>query len=227
MAIRRMRDISPEDRPREKIERKGVACLSDQELIAAIIGKGTAGRDVMDISREVSGMLSRKNPPTYEKLLNVEGIGQTKACILMACFEVARRYGTPEEEPAVRITAPEDVLAIPEVRDLKTKKQEHFLVLTLNGASEVIRCHIVTKGVLNFSVVHPREIYRAAIKDNAASIICVHNHPSGNLEPSSADIKITNQLKQAGDILEIKLLDHVIITRSGIASMRSLGYASF
>lgn len=224
MAIRRMRDISPEDRPREKIERKGVACLSDQELIAAIIGKGTAGRDVMDISREVSGMLSRKNPPTYEKLLNVEGIGQTKACILMACFEVARRYGTPEEEPAVRITAPEDVLAIPEVRDLKTKKQEHFLVLTLNGASEMIRALTITMGLLNHSLVHPREVFAEAIADRAASIICIHNHPSGNLDPSQQDIAITRQLVSAGEILGIQVLDHLIISKQGISSLRQAGY---
>ncbi len=224
MAIRRMRDISPQDRPREKIEKKGVACLSDQELIAAILGKGTAGRDVMDISREVAGMLSRKNPPTYDQLLKVEGVGQTKACILMACFEVARRYGTPEEEPAIRITSPEEIMAIPEVRDLKTKKQEHFLVITLNGASEMIRAMTITMGLLNHSLVHPREVFAEAITDRAASIICVHNHPSGNLEPSQQDIGITRQLVSAGEILGIQVLDHLIISKQGICSLRQAGY---
>ena len=164
-------------------------------------------------------------PSVWEAVSLCNGVSQmTNSLPMMVYDEMRTKYSIPKN-PSIRV--PEDLLQVKKIASMAAKEDEYFTVLTLNAASEVIRCHIVTKGVLNFSVVHPREIYRVAIKDNAAAIICVHNHPSGNLEPSSADIKITNQLKQAGDILEIKLLDHVIITRSGIASMRELGYASF
>lgn len=219
-----MRDISPQDRPREKIEKKGAACLTDQELIAAILGKGTPGRDVMDISREVAGILNRDQPPSYDQLLSIEGIGQSKACILLACFEVARRYGTPEEDPVIRISCPEDILNLAEVRELKTKRQEHFLAVTLNGASEVIRSRTITMGLLNHSLVHPREVFADAIADRAASIICTHNHPSGSLEPSEQDIQVTRQLVSAGEILGIQVLDHVIVSKNGIISLRQAGY---
>ena len=224
MAPRRMRDISPLDRPREKIEKRGAASLSDQDLIAAILGKGTPGRDVMEISDEVARMLKKDKPPTYDQLIGIEGIGQSKACILLACFEVARRYGTPEEEPVVRITSPNDVMEIPDVRELKKKKQEHFLVITLNGASEVIRSRTITMGLLNHSLVHPREVFADAIVDRAAAIVCAHNHPSGNLEPSSQDIQMTRQLVSAGEILGIRLVDHVIVSKNGIISLREAGY---
>lgn len=224
MAAKRMRDIDQRDRPREKIETRGVESLSDDELIAAILGKGIPNRDVMEISREVAGMLSRERLPTYDKLIGVEGIGQSKACILLACFEIARRYGTVEEQTALRISNPGDILDIAEVRDLKTKKQEHFLTISLNGASEVIRSRIITMGLLNHSLVHPREVFADAITDRAASIICVHNHPSGNLEPSSQDIQITRQLVSAGEILGIRVLDHIIVSRNGFLSLREAGY---
>lgn len=224
MTVKKMRDIDRLDRPREKIEKRGAGCLADHELIAAILGKGTPNRDVLEISREVARMLKRDDRPGYDELIGIEGIGQSKACILLACFEIARRYGTPEEEPVRRITSPADILDIPDVRDLKTKKQEHFLTVTLNGASEVIRSRIITMGLLNHSLVHPREVFADAITDRAAAIICVHNHPSGNLEPSNQDIEISRQLTSAGEILGIKVLDHLIISKNGIVSLRESGY---
>lgn len=224
MAVRRMRDIEIHDRPREKIVLKGAASLEDYELVSAILGKGIPNRDVLEISKEIAGMLIRGNLPGYEKLVQVEGVGQSKACILLACFEIARRYGTPEEEPVLRITRPEDILTIPEVAALKNKKQEHFQVTTLNGASEVIQSRTITMGLLNHSLVHPREVFCDAISDRAASIICSHNHPSGNLEPSNQDVQITRQLAQAGEILGIALLDHIIITKTGITSLKEGGY---
>ncbi len=224
MAAKRMRDINRLDRPREKIENRGAGSLADHELIAAILGKGTPNRDVLEISQEVAGMLKRNDLPKYDELTGIEGIGQSKACILLACFEIARRYGTPEEEPARRINSPVDILNIPDVRELKTKKQEYFLTVTLNGASEVIKSRIITMGLLNHSLIHPREVFADAIADRAATIICVHNHPSGNLEPSSQDIQITRQLANAGEILGIKVLDHIIISKNGILSLRESGY---
>ena len=219
-----MRDISPPDRPREKIEERGAIALTDQELIAAILGNGIPGRDIMDISREVASLLSRESRPTGEQLMAINGIGQSKACILLACFEIGRRYAKPEEEPVIRITAPADLLAVPEAAALRTRLQEHFLVITLNGASEVIHARTVTKGLVNNSLVHPREVFADAIADRAAAVICAHNHPSGNLEPSSQDIQVTRQLAEAGEILGIPVIDHVIISKKGIVSLRESGY---
>lgn len=221
--MRRMRDIEVHDRPREKMVQKGAASLEDHELISAILGKGTPNRDILSISKEVADLLKKEDFPEYEQLIRVEGIGQSKACVLLACFEIARRYGKPSEEPLIKITRPQDILLLPEIADIRTKKQEHFLVITLNGASEVIQPRIITMGLLNHSLVHPREVYCDAITDRAASIICVHNHPSGNLEPSTQDIRITAQLVQAGTILGIPLLDHIIISKTGITSLKEGG----
>ena len=124
----------------------------------------------------------------------------------------------------VSITSPEDILTYKQVAAMSIKPQEHFSILTLDGASKVIKYHNITKGLLNHSLIHPREVYRTAIKDNAHSIIALHNHPSGSLEPSQADITITKQLAEAGKIIGIELLDHIIISRDGVQGMRQLGY---
>jgi DNA repair protein RadC len=219
-----MRDIEVHDRPREKIVLKGAASLEDHELISAILGKGISNRDIIAISRDVAALLKRENLPGYKNLIDIEGIGQSKACILLACFEIARRYGKPVEKLALKITSPADILEIPEITEIRYKKQEHFLVVTLNGASEVIQPRTITMGLLNHSLVHPREVYCDAITDRAASIICVHNHPSGNLEASTQDLQITTQLAQAGKILGIPLLDHIIVSKTGITSLKEKGY---
>lgn len=224
MAVRRMRDIDICDRPREKIAQKGAAVLTDAELIATILGKGSPGRDIVEISREVAALLKGKNLPSYEHLLSIQGIGPSKASILLACFEFSRRYGVAAETPPRRISCPEDIFEIPEVKELVHKKQECFVAITLNGAAEVIQARTITMGLLNHSLVHPREVFAEAISDRAASIICAHNHPSGNLQPSSQDIQITRQLAGAGEIIGITLLDHVIVSKNGIVSLRESGH---
>ncbi len=224
MPHKRISDIDPLDRPREKIETKGVGSLTDTELIAAIIGKGTKNNDVLAISRQVARLLKKETLPSYDMLVAIEGIGPSKASVLMACFELARRYGGQVEPERIRITEPDHIMQIPEVAGLTSKSQEHFLVTTLNGASEVITTRTVTMGLLNHSLVHPREVFADAITDRAAAIICIHNHPSGNSDPSVDDITVTRQIAQAGTILGINLLDHLIITKKKVTSLRSLGY---
>ncbi|ABD42434.1 DNA replication and repair protein RadC [Methanospirillum hungatei JF-1] len=224
MPAKRITDIDPLDRPREKIEKKGASALKDSELIAAILGKGTKNNDILTISSQVADLLKKDNLPSYDTLLRINGIGPTKAAVLMACFELANRYGTPAEKERIRITEPDHILKISEVTDLSGKSQEHFLVTTLNGASEVICTRTITMGLLNHSLVHPREVFADAITDRAAAIICIHNHPSGNPEPSSEDITVTRQLSEAGKILGISLLDHLIYTKGKVTSLRSLGY---
>jgi DNA repair protein RadC len=218
--MKKMRDLPPLDRPREKIARRGAAALSDTELIEAIIGRGTKEKDVRVVAKEIDGILrERRQGIRYEDLRGIEGIGPTKASQIMACFEMGRRYygnGT-----GGRVTSPEDIL--PLISHLRNKRQEHFCCITLDGAGTVLGNRIITIGLLNHSLVHPREVFADAITDRAASIICVHNHPSGSLEPSPQDIAITSQLREAGALVGIQLIDHVIVTKSGHLSMRERG----
>jgi len=219
--MRRMKDVPIEDRPREKISRKGVAALSDTELIEVILGRGTKGRDVRAIARDISERIrAGSTPPTFGELKGIQGIGPTKASQITACFEIGRRYyGTNPD--TCRILTPADIL--PLVEDLRGQRQEHFICITLNGAGEVLAKRTITIGLLNHSLVHPREVYADAITDRAASVICVHNHPSGSLDPSPQDIAITGQLRDAGATLGIQLLDHIIVTRSGFTSLKEKG----
>ncbi|MDT8357561.1 MAG: DNA repair protein RadC [Methanomicrobiaceae archaeon] len=214
-----LKDIPKADRPREKLQKSGPEKLSDKELIAAIIGRGVPGRDVYAISREISRCLQQKGVHlSCEDLLSVEGVGPTKACQIVAAFELARRFLVRD---VVKITSPEDIL--PLVSDLNGKKQEHFLCLTLNGAGELIAKRTVTVGLLNHSPVHPREVYADAITDRAASVIFVHNHPSGDPSPSSQDVEITRQLQEAGAILGIRVLDHIVVGKRGWVSLKQRG----
>jgi DNA repair protein RadC len=216
-----MKEISPPDRPREKIASRGAAALSDVELIALILGKGTKQRDVFAIATDIAQKIS-ESPEyrEYSSLCTIDGLGPAKAAQIAACFELARRHLLHEPEK-FRITSPQDVL--PLVAPLATRKQEHFSCITLNGAGEVIENRIITVGLLNHSLVHPREVFADAITDRAASVILVHNHPSGTMEPSTQDIAITRQLAEAGQILGLRVLDHLIITRKGFVSMRERG----
>ena len=223
---KQMRDIEESNRPREKIMRLGVSALSDKELIAAIIGRGIVGHGVMAISAEIVQLLQDDNL-TFRELTLIKGVGQSKAALLLACFEISRRYGKKEDRPPIRISSPENILELREISSLRYERQEHFVVITLNGANEVITPHIISKGTVNQSLVHPREVFSEAIIERAASIICVHNHPSGNLTPSSEDEAITRQLIQAGTILSIPLLDHIIVSKNGLQSLRELGNVSF
>ena len=219
--MKKMKDLPRIDRPREKISQKGVEALLDQELIEAIIGRGTRNKDVRALAREIASLVAEKPQHIrYNDLLEIEGIGPTKAAQIMACFEIGRRYF--RQPGAIRtIQKPEDVMQF--VVGLRDRRQEHFVTITLNGTGEVIATRTVTIGILNHSLVHPREVFADAITDRAASIICVHNHPSGSLDPSPQDIAITRQLQEAGTVVGIQLIDHIIVTKTGFCSMKERG----
>ncbi|MGC9434741.1 MAG: RadC family protein [Methanomicrobiales archaeon] len=213
------RTIPPIDRPREKIARLGAQALSDTELIAAIIGGGTKGRDVLQIATDV--LRSNGGNPsalTYDDLQAISGMGDARSCQLLAAFELGRRHlvGTRQT-----VTSPEDVLPI--LEGIRTKKQEYFMCITLNGAGEIIEPRVITVGLVNFSPVHPREVFADAIAERATSVVLAHNHPSGNPEPSSQDLEITRQLVEAGDLLGIRVLDHLIVTRQSHLSLKARG----
>ena len=221
--MKMMKDVPERDRPREKIVRKGVSSLTDQELIESILGRGTKGSDVRVIAKEICGLL-KDNQDTirYEDLITIIGIGPSKAAQITACFELGRRYCAPAGG-SIKVTKPQDILPLPLIAEMRDKRQEHFICITLNGAGEVLDSRTITVGLLNHSLVHPREVFADAISDRAASVICVHNHPSGSLEPSPQDIAITTQLREAGLLLGIQLIDHIIVTKTGYLSMKERG----
>ncbi|KLK88725.1 hypothetical protein SZ63_07005 [Methanoculleus sediminis] len=220
---KRMRDTPNRDRPRERLAARGPEVLTDAELLALLLGRGTKGRDVWQVVGDVERCLKRtEGCPSYDELLGIDGVGSAKACEIMACFELGRRYFGDDGVSGHRIASPVDVL--PFVAEWRDRKQEYFICITLNGAGEKIARRIVTVGILNQSLVHPREVFSEAITDRAASVILIHNHPSGTLEPSAQDLAITRQLVEAGSILGIRVLDHIIVTKSGYASLKELGH---
>ena len=217
--MKRIKDLPEFSRPREKLKERGAKALSDAELIAAILGSGGKGLDVMSLSSRVAKAISgKKGDLSLEELMKIEGIGLAKASQILAGFELARRHIVVE---TVKITEAKDVL--PLIDRITNKQQEYFICISLNGANEVIENRTVTVGLLDRSQVHPREVFADVITDRAASVIFAHNHPSGALEPSNSDLKIQEQLTEAGRILGIKVLDHIIISKKGYYSFQENG----
>ncbi|MCA9340900.1 DNA repair protein RadC [Candidatus Saccharibacteria bacterium] len=211
----KMSDRRKDLRPREKLQARGAEALSDYELLMAIIGSGNAQADVTKIARDVLKILKRDRSLTVESLSCVIGLGPAKIAELVASYELASRYLLDPEQPI--IDSPE--VAAAQLADIRTKQQEYFVCLTLDGANRLIAKRIITIGTLTSSLVHPREVFADAITDRAASIIVAHNHPSGNLQASDADRAVTERLQEAGELLGIKLLDHMIVT---VKSYRSI-----
>ena len=211
-----MSDRRKDLRPREKLQARGAEALSDYELLMAIIGSGTQYADVTKLAREVQKLLKEKGSElAYEDLLSVKSLGPAKATNIMAGFELWRRQFEVSERPI--IDSPEK--AVEQLSDIRDKKQEYFVCLTLDGANRLIAKRIITIGTLTSSLVHPREVFAEAISDRAASIIVAHNHPSGTLTASSADSEVTQRLEEAGVVLGIKLVDHLIVSSSGHLSI--------
>lgn len=207
------------DRPREKLLRKGAAALSDQELLAVLLGKGSAGMDVLTLAGKMARLIDQKGLQVKaEDLTQFEGVGDAKATLILAAIEFARRRIKPE---GVKIETPADLL--PHVRHYADRKQEHFLCASINGANEILNIRVVSIGLIDRSPVHPREVFADALGDRAAAVIVAHNHPSGGVQPSASDLKITAQLKAAGDILGITLLDHIIFDRNNYFSFLEEG----
>jgi DNA repair protein RadC len=207
------------DRPREKLLAKGPGALTDQELLAVLLGKGTPQMDVMTLAGKVARAMDEKGLSVrVDDLTQFGGIGHAKAAIILAAIEFARRRIKPE---GMKISTPADVL--PLIRHFSDRKQEHFLSITINGANEVLNVRVVSIGLVDRSPVHPREVFADVLADRASGIIVAHNHPAGSLEPFLADADSTHQLKQAGKILGIQLLDHIIFNRSSYYSFLESG----
>jgi DNA repair protein RadC len=217
--MKTIKDVPAHSRPREKLREKGASALADEELVAAILGMGTAGVDVRTISKQVAGLIrEHKEALTLDQLLEVPGMGLAKASQILSAFELARRHLLKD---TVRISCAKDVVSL--VTDIAGKQQEHFVCISLNGANEVIEKRVVTIGLLDKSPVHPREVFADVISDRAAAVIFAHNHPSGDVQPSDADRQLQEQLTEAGKILGIRVLDHVIVARKGYFSFQEAG----
>lgn len=220
-----IKDWPADERPREKLLRQGPAALADAELLAIMIRTGSGRNSALDLAKGILhegkslyGIASR----SASELMRTKGIGKAKAVELLAAFEIGRRVEARKHDEKLIVRSPEDVarFMIPRMRHLNS---EEFYVLVLdaqNGLKEEVR---LTTGTLNASLVHPREVFKAAIDHRAASVIVVHNHPSGNLEPSHEDIEITRQLQEAGKIIGIPLHDHLIVATSGFTSLAERG----
>jgi len=218
----------PEDeRPREKLEKHGAASLSEAELLAILINSGSGQRTALDLARlllhehKTLRRLSELSVADFKRK-TFKGIGRVKAIVLVAACELARRIQSSGAQNSDPIRSPEDIAKIfgPRLRD---KKQEEFIVVILNSANRIIRERTITKGLLNSSLTHPREVFREAILENGASVILIHNYPSGNPEPSREDIQITKQLVEAGTIIGIPVHDHIIIAGASYTSMMERG----
>jgi len=219
MIMKTIKNLPMHQRPREKLREKGAAALTDEELVAAILGMGIAGVDVRTMARQVAGLIrEHKTDLALEHLRAVPGMGLAKAAQILSAFELARRHLIRE---SVRITVASDIL--PLVSDIAGKQQEYFICFSLNGANEIIERRIVTIGLLDQSPVHPREVFADVIADRAAAVIFAHNHPSGDLQPSEADRRTHEQLTEAARILGIRVLDHVIVSKKGYFSFQEKG----
>lgn len=212
----RISDRRKDLRPREKLQAKGAEALSDYELLMAIIGSGNAQADVTKIARDVQKLLAEKGSAlTYEDLLAVKSLGPAKATQIMAGYELWRRQFEVSERPI--IDGPEKAVA--QLADIRDKKQEYFVCLTLDGANRLIAKRTITIGTLSASLVHPREVFAEAITDRAAGIVVAHNHPSGVLRATKADLEATERLKRSAELLGIHLVDHMIVTKTGFISV--------
>ena len=186
--------IPEDDRPREKLLRKGAAALSDQELLAVLLGKGTPGMDVMTLAGKLAWLIDEKGlKVTAEDLSQFEGVGDAKATLILAAIEFARRRIKPE---GAKIETPADLL--PHVRHDADRKQEHFLCATINGANKILNIRVVSIGLVDRSPVHPREVFADAVADRASGISVAHNHPAGGLDPSPSDVAVTSQTQGSG-----------------------------
>ena len=203
-------EIPAHDRPREKLLRSGAPALSDQELLAILLAKGTTKIDVMTLAQNLIQVVDAKGLALkVDDIEHLEGMGSIKAMTVVAAIEFARRRIKPD---GAKIATPADLL--PHVRHYADRKQEHFLCATINGANEILNIRVVSIGLIDRSPVHPREVFAEAIADRASGIIVAHNHPAGSLEPSVSDIETTRQLKAAGQVVGIELLDHIIFNRT-------------
>ena len=205
--------------PREKAREYGISVLSDQELLQILIGSGQKGCPVNKIAGDLINLLDKHTEmPGLTELMQVKGMGMARSTLIAAALEFSRRHYLPSHN---RISHPGEIY--PLLSHMADRPQEFFFTISLNGAHEHIKTRQVSQGLINKTIVHPREVFAGPLQDRSAALIVAHNHPSGNLEPSREDREITRRLKEAGDLLGIPLLDHLIFCRMGYFSFLEEG----
>lgn len=213
-----IREMPVSERPREKLVSEGPEKLSDTDLLCIIIGSGVHGIPVQDIARNILTSIGEKGSVDGDALLGIEGLGLAGMAKVSAALELGRRLGGTAKR---RVKNVSDVYDL--IRHYGDREQEHFICITVNGALEVVHTRIVSVGLVNRTLVHPREVFSECIRRMGTAVILAHNHPSGNLIPSNEDIELTARLRKAGDILGIEVLDHFIFSADGYYSMRENG----
>lgn len=207
----RIKDISKDQRPRERLKSKGVQNLSDADLLALLLDAGTRGESAIDLGNRLISKngIEKLNSLSLNELIQIKGVGIAKASRLIAAFELSKRVNSGKICEKI-VKNPSDI-ASHYMEKLKDLKKEHFIAVFLDSKNKIIKDEIISIGTLNSSLVHPREVFKEAIKCSANSIILVHNHPSGSVEASEEDYLTTEKLKEAGNLVGIKVLDHLII----------------
>ena len=219
----KIKDLPVHMRPRERLIEKGVENLKDDELLAILLRTGKSGKSAIELADQILRKIPRKDfvNAKFEDFHKIEGIDSSKACTLLAAIEFVKRATNNIQTILPTITETRDVVNL--LSEMRHHKKEHFIVLYLNARNEVIHKETVFIGTVNSSMVHPREVFEPAIRVLAVQIILAHNHPSGDISPSEADIETTDRMINAGELLGISILDHVIIGQNTFSSMRELG----
>lgn len=220
-ANQKIKDLPKIERPREKLIHYGPARLSNSELLAIVLRSGKKGENVIDLANKILKHFKAENLPavSFNDLKAFPGLGPAKACEILACFELGKRL--LKGKAAGLYLKPEDVYK--ELRDIREHKKEHFVIFFLDSRNQEIQREVISVGSLNASLVHPREVFEPAVKNLAAQVILAHNHPSGDTEPSESDLGLNKRLVEAGKILGIEVIDHIIIGRSGYLSFKENG----
>lgn len=221
----RMRDVPKEERPRERLRRHGAERLTNQELLAILLRTGNRSESALALAEKLLarfGSLPHLAAASFEELVAVHGIGPAKACDILAAFELAKRLAESRMEYEGVVNCPADAAQLV-LRELSLADKEHFMIIMLNTKNRVIAKKVISIGHLQASLVHPREMFKEAIRRSSAALILVHNHPSGDPTPSREDLATTERLREAGAVLGIDILDHIIVGDNRYFSFREHG----
>ncbi len=217
----KIKDLPKVDRPREKLEKYGPERLSDSELLAILLRTGSKGVNVVELSGKILRMFYGAGlaKASVKELKNTFGLGSAKACEIVACYELGRRH--LQNKQSALLLSPKDVWD--ELKDIRDHKKEHFVIFFLDSRNQEIKREIISVGSLNANLVHPREVFEPAVRYLAAQVIVAHNHPSGDTSPSREDLEITKRLVEAGKIMGIEIIDHIIVGKTTYLSLKKDG----
>lgn len=221
-----MKDLLPDDRPREKLLRHGAAALGDNELVAVVVANGIRGSGALALANELlrrrGGLRGLARACTGD-LLGVDGIGPARAAQIVAALELGRRTLIPATGDRVQLRSPRDAAAFL-LPTYGARAVEQFGIVLLDSRGRVLRTSIIASGTLNATIVHPRDVYREAVLGTAASLVAFHNHPSGDPSPSVDDVELTRRLHAAGVLMGVELMDHIVLGDSEYCSLKEMGH---